>query len=116
MEVDIPDNIRVFIDEFVDSFAMWDLLIYCSKSESQVETPKRVAEMLGRPSDELAKPVVKLEKLGLLEMVAPPGGPAGFLLNRASKFYPSLEKFWTYNEVQENRLRILSYLLQKKTR
>jgi len=116
MEVDIPDNIRTFIDEVVDSFAMWDLLIYCSKSDNNVETPKRVAEMLGRPSDELAKPVVKLEKLGLLEMVAPPGAPAGFRLDRSSKFFPVLQGFWAYNEVQENRLRILSYLLQKKTR
>jgi len=116
VEIDIPDNIRGFIDEVVDSFAMWDLLVYCSKSENPVETPKKVAELLGRAPEELAKPVQKLERLGLVEKVGLPDGQMGCRLDRKSQKFQLLEKFWAYNEVQENRLRILSYLLQKKTR
>ena len=116
MEIDIPDDIRHFIDEVVDSFVMWDLLIYCSKKTTEVQTPAHVAELLGRTAEELEKPVLKLEKLGMAEKLSMPGNEMGCRLNPRSERYPLLERFWKYNEAQENRLRILSYLLQKKTR
>lgn len=112
MEIDIPSDIRGFIDEVVDSFVMWDLLIFFSKKTQDIETSARVAELLGRPAEELLKPVQKLEKLGLMEKVGTPG----YRLDHRSSRFQDLEKFWAYNENQENRLRILSYLLQKKTR
>lgn len=116
MEIDIPNDIRGFIDEVVDSFVMWDLLIFCSKKGTEAETPAHVAELLGRPAEELMKPVQKLKKIGLVEELGLPGNEVGCRLDRRSSRFPELEKFWAYNENQENRLRILSYLLQKKTR
>jgi len=116
LEIDIPADIRAFIDEVVDSFVMWDLLIFCSKKTGEMETPSRVAQMLGRPAEELQKPVHKLEKLGLVAMVKKIDGEMACQLNQNSPQFPLLRQFWAYNESQENRLRILSYLLQKKIR
>ena len=116
MEIDIPEDIRSFINEVVDSFVMWDLLIFCSKKIGEVETPSRVAQMLGRPSEELQKPVLKLEKLGLVTLEKRMDGEIACRLNQKSSRYATLQQFWAYNESQENRLRILSYLLQKKIR
>ncbi len=48
MEIDIPGDIRAFIDEVVDSFVMWDLLIFYSKKMGDLETPAKVAQLLGR--------------------------------------------------------------------
>ena len=116
MEIDIPEDIRSFLDEVVDSFVMWDLLIFCSKKTSDINTPSQIAKLLGRPAEELQKPVQKLEKLGLIQLEKGANKEVVCRLARASAKFPLLERFWTYNENQENRLRILSYLLQKKIR
>jgi len=116
VEVDIPGDIRAFIDEVVDSFVMWDLLIFCSKKMGGAETPSHVAQLLGRTTEELMKPAQKLEKIGLLLLEKRVDGEHLFRLNRQSNRFPALEHFWAFNESQENRLRILSYLLQKKVR
>ena len=116
MEIDIPGDIRNFIDEVVDSFVMWDLLIFCSKKAGEVETPARIAQLLGRSAADVLKPVQKLEKLALVTMEKRLDGEPVCHLNKSSKYFPVLQQFWAYNENQENRLRILSYLLQKKVR
>ena len=116
MEVDIPGDIRVFIDEVVDSFVMWDLLIFCSKKMGELDTPAHIAQLLGRTTDEVMKPVQKLEKLGLAQLEKRVDGQTLFRLTRQSNRFSALERFWAFNESQENRLRILSYLLQKKVR
>ncbi len=116
MEIDIPGDIRAFIDEVVDSFVMWDLLVFCSKKTSEVETLSHAAQLLGRGTEEIMKPAQKLEKLGLIVFEKRMNGETLCRLNRKSKKFPALERFWAFNESQENRLRILSYLLQKKIR
>jgi hypothetical protein len=116
LEIDIPQDIRSFLDDVIDSFVMWDILIFCSKKLGEVETPARVAQLLGRKAEEMQKPVQKLQQLGLVSMEKLLSGEAACRLNKTSSLFPMLQKFWAYNENQENRLRILSYLLQKKVR
>ncbi len=114
MEMDFSPEIKAFLDEVVDSFAMWDLLIFFSKKSEEMETPDRMAKMLGRQTPELEKPLDKLEKMGLLTRVKRLDGETACQLNRGGALFPSLEKFWSFNESQENRLRILSYLLRNR--
>lgn len=116
MEIDIPGDVRVFIDEVVDSFIMWDLLVFYSKNAVEAETVSRAAQLLGRNAEEVLKPAQKLEKLGLVVFEKRSDGENLCRLNRKSTRFGTLERFWAFNEVQENRLRILSYLLQKKIR
>ena len=116
MEIDIPADIRVFLDEVVDSFVMWDLLIFCSKKNFETQTTVQVAQMLGRLPEEVAKPAQKLQQLGLVTLEKRVDGESLCRLNTNSGHYADLQRFWAYNESQENRLRILSYLLQKKAR
>jgi hypothetical protein len=116
VEIDIPGDVRAFIDEVVDSFVMWDLLIFMSKKLGEVETAGRIAQLLGRTSQEVLKPTQKLEKLGMITFEKRVDGEQICRLNKKSPRFVELERFWAYNENQENRLRILSYLLQKKVR
>lgn len=116
MEIDIPGDVRTFIDEVVDSFVMWDLLIFMSKKLGEMETPARIAQLLGRSREEVLKPSQKLEKLGFVTFEKRVDGEFICRLNKKSGRFSNLERFWAYNESQENRLRILSYLLQKKVR
>ena len=116
MEIDIPGDIRTFLDEVVDSFVVWDLLIFCSKKIGEMETPARVAQLLGRTAEDLRKPVEKLNQLGLILLEKRLDGEPLCRINSQSPRFPALQRFWAYNDNQENRLRILSYLLQKKVR
>ncbi len=116
MEIDFPSEMKVFLDDVVDSFAMWDLLIFFSKKEGEMETSERIAKLLGRQGAEMEKPMAKLEKMGLLTRLKRMDGETACQLNRGGSHFHGLEKFWAFNENQENRLRILSYLLQKKVR
>ncbi len=116
MEIDIPQDIRAFIDEVVDSFVMWDLLIYFSKKQDVSEPPEDVVRLLGRSMEDVLKPFERLEKMEILIQEKNPEGKNLGRLNLQTPFLPALKKFWEYNERQENRLRILSYLLHKKAR
>ena len=112
--MDFSPEIKIFLDEVVDSFVTWDLLIFFSKKLDEMETIDRIAKLLGRQSAELEKPLAKLEKMGYLTQVKRLDGEIACQLNRGSGQYPALERFWVFNENQENRLRILSYLLRHK--
>jgi len=114
VEIDIPDHIKAFIDEVVDSFVMWDLLIFASQRANEIDPPNRTAQLLGRTESEVDKPFLKLIKLGIFIVEKQADGSSVCKMNQQSQFFPEVQKFLSFNEIQENRLRILSYLLQKK--
>lgn len=114
MEIDLPDHIKKFIDEVVDSFVMWDLLIFASQKINGIESPGRTAQLLGRTEAEVEKPYLKLVKMGILVVDKKEDGSTACHINQSSTFFEELKKFLSFNDIQENRLRILSYLLQKK--
>jgi hypothetical protein len=116
VEIDIPNDIKTFIDEVVDSFVMWDFLIFWSKKSGEMETPAQIAKLLGHGTEEVRKPMEKLVKIGLFSIQKRLDGEQACSLNPKSELYPGLQRFWGFNESQENRLRILSYLLQKRIR
>jgi hypothetical protein len=114
VEIDIPAEIKHFIDEVVNSFIMWDLLIFFSKKDVELASPAYVAKRLGRPLEEVQKAIQKLEKLNLVVLDKLLDGEYNCQINQQSNLVSPLKKFTEYNESQESRLKILSYLLQKK--
>jgi len=114
VEIDIPDHIKTFINDVVDSFVMWDLLIFAAQRANEIDTPGRTAQLLGRAEGEVEKPYLKLIKNGIFQVEKKADGSSLCKINQNSTLYPELQKFLSFNEIQENRLRILSYLLQKK--
>jgi hypothetical protein len=114
LEIDIPADIKNFLDEVVNSFTMWDLLIFFSKKNTELSSPAYIARRLGRPLDEVKIPIQRLEKLGLVVLDKLLDGELNCRINEQSSLVSFLNKFAEYNERQESRLKILSYLLQKK--
>ena len=108
------DHIKAFIDEVVDSFVMWDLLIFAAQRANEIDTPHRTAELLGRTAGEVEKPFLKLIDLDIFVVEKQTSGVLVCKINQQSNFFPELKNFISFNETQGNRLRILSYLLQKK--
>jgi hypothetical protein len=116
LEIDIPTDIKHFIEEVVNSFVMWDLLIFFIKKDVELASPAYIAQRLGRPLEEVKTPLQKLEKLGLVVLDKLLDGELNCRINQQSDLVSPLRKFTEYNESQESRLKILSYLLQKKIR
>jgi hypothetical protein len=114
--IDMPQKIQEFIDGFIDAFVTWDLLIYFSKRGEEPVTFKQISVILGRTDKEVAVPVKKLAALGLIQGEKRVDGEILFKLNPASPQFQAFQDFASFNEQQENRLKILSYLLQKKVR
>jgi hypothetical protein len=114
VEIDIPENIKKFIDQVVDSFVMWDLLIFSFQQVDKIDSPGRTAQLLGRTEVEVEKPFSKLVHLGVFVVEKQPDGSSVCRINQQSPLFPELQQFISFNTMQENRLRILSYLLQKK--
>ena len=114
MEIDIPEQIKKFIDQVVDSFVMWDLLIFSFQQAEKIDTPGRTAQLLGRTEGEVEKPFSKLIQLGVFVVEKKQDGSSVCRINKESPLFPQLQQFISFNAIQENRLRILSYLLQKK--
>jgi hypothetical protein len=77
---------------------------------------KEVPRLLGRQEAELEKPMRKLQELGIVFSKKRADGEMVCELNVQSKLMEPLKKFWAYNEQQENRLKILTYLLSRKIR
>ena len=116
MALEMPEDIKLFVDEVVDSFAMWDLLIFCQKKSHEPQILRDVPRMLGRPETDMQKPFEKLRDLDIVRAKTRPDGVEICELNLQSKHLETLKKFWAYNEHQENRLKILSYLLSRRVR
>ncbi len=116
MAFDLSEDIRLFVDEVVDSFAMWDLVICFAKKPDEAGSLEDIAQMTGRPIKELTAHLQKLVTLELVEAVKDETGGIRFTFSRKSPKAQSFQAFLEYNQFQENRLRILSHLLQRGIR
>ncbi|HET9869904.1 MAG TPA: hypothetical protein VFR02_05350 [bacterium] len=116
MGIDIPPDILAFIDGFIDAFITWDLLIYFARKGGEPTTLGQISQILGRPEKEVAVPLKRLAEAGLVSAQKRVDGEALYRLSDSSKDFTAFKSFAAFNDQQENRLKILSYLLQKKVR
>jgi len=112
---DLPDDIRQFVDEIIDSFVVWDLAICFAKKPDGTGTVNEIAEMTGRSVKDVAGCLQKLSSFGLVKAHKTETEPV-FEFDRTSPRSRAFQSFLNYNQFQENRLRILSHLLQKGVR
>lgn len=105
-----PDNVHMFVDEYIDSFISWDILLYFHRNSSAVETPASLANRLGRNQSDVEAEIDKLVKKDVLTRAD--GGtfrhaPAPELSSRIQAFSDALT-------VASSRMTILSQVLGKR--
>ena len=61
------DALRFFIQEYLDSFCSWDLLVFLAHNPESVDTPRGLATRIGRPVSEIASCLARLSEKGLIE-------------------------------------------------
>jgi hypothetical protein len=114
--IDMPAEILTFIDGFIDAFITWDLLIFFARKGSEPVSLQQISQILGRSEKEVAVPLKKLTEMELLAVQKRVDGEMTFCLSPESPDLSAFKSFAAFNDQQENRLKILSYLLQKKVR
>ncbi|GEM_PF-1107648 len=113
LPIDLPENLAAFVDEVVHSFVTWDLLIGFAKRPDTSGTPATFSTLLGRPPAELAQALDHLTSKGLVKRQPIAGNEIFYEVNQASPLLPMLKTFAAFNETQENRLKVLSRLLER---
>jgi hypothetical protein len=112
----LPDEILEFVDEVIDSFVMWDLTICFAKKPDRTGDIEEIARITGRSVKDLVPHIQKMVTLGILKIGRTSDTGPVFEFDRLSSRAKSFETFLQYNQFQENRLRILSHLLQRGIR
>lgn len=112
----MPLEILNFIDGFIDNFITWDLLIFFARKGEEWVSLQQISQILGRGDKDVAGPLKKLVASKLLTIQKRVDGEIVFRLDPACPEYAAFKGFAAFNDQQENRLKILSYLLQKKVR
>lgn len=115
MAFDLPEDVQQFVNEVIDSFVMWDLTICFAKKPDKTGTLAEIAQTIGRAPKDIASPLQKLVSQGLVKAHKTEGDPI-FDFDRTAPGAKAFQSFLNYNQFQENRLRILSHLLQKGIR
>jgi hypothetical protein len=108
----LPENIENFIRQVVPSFISWDILICFYKHPKNTGTISEIAYMIGRSEKDIKEPLILLVRLTIIS-ARKINEEIGFELNKNSNLYPAFVEFSEYNVSQENRLKILSWLLEQ---
>jgi hypothetical protein len=100
-----------FVDEYIDSFISWDILIYFHRKPGAIETSASLASRLGRNESDVEPEVDRLIKKGVL--TAASGGtvkhdPTPELAERIAEFNEALL-------VASTRMTILGQVLGKRS-
>ena len=102
-----------FVDEIVESFVVWDLLIGFSRRPDTVGTAATFSTLLGRPAEDVDAALRRLADKGLLRSRTTEAGEVFFEFNPASDLVSTMREFAEFNDSQDNRLKVLSRLLHR---
>jgi hypothetical protein len=102
-----------FMDEVIDSFVTWDLLLVFSGHPEVVGSAATFAALLGRSQEDVAGALDHLSQKGLLRLYRSTENEKLFELDPDSDLAGPLGEFADFNDHQENRLKILSRLLHR---
>jgi hypothetical protein len=113
MSVDMPEKMATFVDEIIDSFVIWDLLIAFSRRPEAVGSAETFSALLGRSADDVSVGLKRLGEKGFLKVSWSETEEQLFALDPHSELKEALQEFAAFNDIQENRLKILSRLLHR---
>ncbi len=102
-------EILKFVDTYIDSFIVWDIILFYYHNPSAVESVPSLASRLGRSDKDIRASVVDLVKRDVL--TAGDGGT--YVYSPAPEIASSIKSFNSALSVSSMRLTILSQVLSK---
>ncbi len=111
-------QVSAFVDEYVDSFVTWDLILFFHENPYTVGSPSSIAMSIGRLGADIEPYLEKMTEKGILSHELRPGDGAEAIY--AYKPEPEFEKlvreFKRALKDRASRLIIVSKVLQKEAR
>ncbi len=105
-----PNGVHGFVDEYIDSFLSWDIIMYYHRNTSAIETPDSLASRLGRNRRDVEAEIRKLVRKGVLT----PADGGTFRHAPAPELARQIEAFNEALSVSSSRMIILSQVLGKR--
>lgn len=103
------DELASFVDEYVDSFASWDLLLFFHFNSDTSGTAESLAGRLGRPVDEIAAALDRFCRHGWVRL----SGGQVYRLDLNDEVRQDLARFALAQDNRELRLQLIRSILAK---
>ncbi|OFW58155.1 MAG: hypothetical protein A2Y75_01145 [Candidatus Solincola sediminis] len=114
----LDPQVSFFVDEFIDSFITWDMILFFHENPYTVGSSSSIAMSIGRLGADIEPYLEKLSEKGILTREYRPGDGADVIF--AYKPQPEFEKmvaeFKRALKDRASRLIIVSKVLQKEAR
>lgn len=104
-------EMREFIEQYIDSFLAWDLVVFFFSNPQIVETVPGLALRLGRKAQEVKEAISKLADKGIVVMASI--DPATYRYNPSEEQKKLIERFVTQTADQIFRLQVLSLVMER---
>lgn len=112
----IDPRVEKFVEEYLDSFITWDLLLFFHENPYTVGTPSSIALSIGRLGSDIEPYLEKLVEKGVLtkEERGGEGGEALYSYRPSPEFEKTVMEFKRALRDRASRLIIVSKVLQKE--
>ena len=113
---DIAPEISNFVDEYIDQFVTWDVLVYFHENPDVERRPDGVAMDIGRRVSAIEPVLLYLEKKGVLEADIDEADDPAYRYVATAEFRKNMDDFLAATRDRTNRLAIVSRILQKEAK
>jgi predicted transcriptional regulator len=112
----IDPRVERFVEEYVDSFITWDLILFFHENPYAVGTPSSIALSIGRLGSDIESYLDRLVEKGVLarEEDSGEGGEAVYSYRPKPEFEKMVMEFKRALKDRASRLIIVSKVLQKE--
>jgi hypothetical protein len=114
----LDPQVSLFVDEYIDSFITWDLILFFHENPYTVGSPSSIAMSIGRLGADIEPFLERLTEKGILscEFRAGNGAEAIYAYKPEADFEKSVVEFKRALKDRASRLIIVSKVLQKEAR
>lgn len=110
----IDPKLAEFVEDYVTSFLVWDILVLYYHNSSLTNTADQVARLLGRTTPEIEEALQELSMKGLLR-AANSGSSVVYDYSPVPHLEPQVERFVEAISERDKRLAILTIVLKKRS-
>jgi hypothetical protein len=109
----VSDNeLNSFIQDHIDSFVKWDILVYFSRVPNAVETIDSLSRLTGKLATDISGPLDELVSSGVLRSASGDAEPSGYSVAPSFRHRTILEKVNTEMLDRSARLKLLTMTME----
>jgi hypothetical protein len=109
----VSDNeLNSFIQDHIDSFVKWDVLVYFSRSPEAAETVEAISRLTGKTPVELQHPLEELVMSGILQVITDSYAPPLYTIAPDFRHRTILEKVNAEMLDRGARLKLLTMTME----